>query len=658
MDNNKKRKNYKTLKLIFVLLIMPVLLIGLFFVTKVTPAVVNGEVTLQSTADKTVYLFGEWRMQPMHVLPENYNFSESQIIKVNRDTVPDGLKNYSLSANVRGFDASRYSLCLYNIAFVGRIYVGDTIVYSESDETRPYYNIVDLEGLVEGDDFTITVWMTNISDRQKSFNPLALSLAPSDVAYQQSLGRVILKYSLEGIYIAFSVLCAILYIKSKSSIQFLLLALSGLIRLLALESYLAPTLLLDWLSLSPAWSVRISIVLVALACTINVGMIYVLYKNTISKRLIFVMLFIVNLILVLTLIFGLAFGLLLNISGMLLYFISFVSVGRAWWRDHKTAGPVFAAFWFYLLSAPFFSSARILSGMGSVLGIYNFVCPFGELLFYIVTLFAFFVRYTDSYIKSLSQIELMGLQLNDKDRSLSEAYEKLSDFEAARTRIFRDLTHDLRTPITSVLGYLSMISEGEIVQPEEVKSISGRMLLRIRQIKEMINSISGLTNIEQGQLKMHIKPCPVSDILNTVLLHYEQKCSDAGIIFNVNLGISAYVLADIQQITRVFDNLISNAIRYTPEGGSIKVEAYTEGKMVRFSVSDTGCGIAKDKLPYVFERFYRAEPSRSDTYMHQGLGLAICYEIIKAHGGEISAESDAQTGSRFSFTLIRSPKEQ
>jgi signal transduction histidine kinase len=399
-------------------------------------------------------------------------------------------------------------------------------------------------------------------------------------------------------------------------------------------------------------------VLVALACSINVGMISVLFKNMISKRLIFIMLVVVNFILVLTLIFGITFGLLLNISGMLLYFISFISVGRAWWKNHKTAGPVFAAFWFYLLSAPFFSSARILSGMGSVLGIYNFVCPLGELIFYIVTLFAFFVRYADSYVKSLSQIELMGVALSDKDRSLSQAYEKLSDFEAARTRIFRDLTHDLRTPITSVLGYLSMISEGEISDPADVQSISGRMLLRIRQIKEMINSISGLTNIEQGHIKMNIESCPASDILSTVLAHYEPRCADAAIEFSVSLDIKACVMADTQQIMRVFDNLISNAIRYTPEGGSITVEAFDEGQTVRFSVTDTGRGIAKEQLPYIFERFYRAEPSRSDTYMHQGLGLSICHEIIKAHGGTIEVQSDPSTGSRFSFTLLHSQKER
>ena len=157
MKQKNTAKNNKTLKLIFVLLIMPLLLVGLFFVTKVTPAVVNGEVMPQSAADKTAYLFGDWRMLPAHVLPQDYNFNESQIIKVNRDFVPDDIPNYSLSANVRGFDPSRFSLCLYDVAFAERIYIDDTIVFSASDEALPYYNIVELEGLVEGNDFTITI---------------------------------------------------------------------------------------------------------------------------------------------------------------------------------------------------------------------------------------------------------------------------------------------------------------------------------------------------------------------------------------------------------------------------------------------------------------------------------------------------------------------
>ena len=119
---------------------------------------------------------------------------------------------------------------------------------------------------------------------------------------------------------------------------------------------------------------------------------------------------------------------------------------------------------------------------------------------------------------------------------------------------------------------------------------------------------------------MNIEPCPVSDILAMVLAHYEPRCADASIKFSVSLDIKACVLADIQQIMRVFDNLISNAIRYTPEGGSITVEAFDEGQTVRFSVTDTGRGIAKEQLPYIFERFYRAEPSRSDTIHASGTG--------------------------------------
>ena len=641
------------LRFTLLLILVPLLFIGLFFITKVSPIVTEGRIDLRENTDKTVYLFGEWRMLPSHIMPGSTSFDEASVYTINMDNLPDGIQSYSLQATIENLEPSDYCLSLYNINFVNRIYIDDIPVYNAADDTDLYEQIIELGDLITDNSFTVTVWLTGSSGRQGMLSPLTLLLTHTENAYNQSVIHIVFKYLLEGIYFAFALICLIMYLKNKSAIHFLLLSLSGIIRLLALESYLTPYLLADSTGLSESWSLRLSMILIALASTLNVGVIYTLYKNVIFKKITTVMLAITSVSLILALIFGNTLALMLNITGSVLYVLCLIAVGRAWFSNQKSAGPMFTAFLIYILSLPFFFGTRTLAGMGSVLGVYNFVCPLGELIFYAATIFAFFVRYTDSYIRSISQIQMLDLQLTDKDRSLSEAYNKLSRYEEARTRMLRDLAHDLRTPVTSVLGYLSMMASGEITGEQEVKGISSKMLLRVRQIKDMTNSISGLITLEQGELKMELQPCSVSDITETVFMHYEHRCLDAGLDFTLHNNTSVSVLVDMQQIMRVFDNLISNAIRYTPRGGAITVSAEDAGDTVRFAVWDTGCGIPEQQQPHVFGRFYRGELSRSESSTHQGLGLAICYEIIKAHNGSIGVISEYGKGSEFYFTLNR-----
>jgi signal transduction histidine kinase len=396
-----------------------------------------------------------------------------------------------------------------------------------------------------------------------------------------------------------------------------------------------------------------------MASTLNVGVIYILYKQHLYKKLTVAMLIAVNVVLLLALVFGHGvLTLLLNASGYVLYLLCLAAVGRAWLSGEKSAGYMFTAFLLYMISLLFFFGSRIMAGFGSTLGVYNVFGAVGEFIFYGVTILAFFVRYIESYFQNLSQIRTLDNQLSDKERSLSEAYGQLTRFEAARTRMLRDFAHDLKTPVTSVLGYLSMMASGEITQTHEVRQTAGKMLTRVRQIRDMSHNLSGLMTLEQGEIKMQMTPCAAADIMAGIQPHYGQKCAAAGLALTVSNNASGNVLADMTQIMRVFDNLIDNAVRHTPTGGHITVSAEDCGNNgMRFCVADTGCGIPEDQQPYVFGRFYRADASRAQSGVHQGLGLAICYEIIKAHRGMISVESVPGQGAKFCFTLKRPAEE-
>lgn len=642
-------------KMILVIILTCAFFAGLIIVSRVDSAAINGEVDINNTGNDTIYLFGEWSMVEAHAEPESNLFDDASIYTINTNALPDNIQNYSLQATIKNLDTQNYCLLLENVNNVDRIYLNDSIVYDASNSSDIHNDCVSLSDLEADAPFTITLWMTggrNGTVNGSMINPFTLAFTHTDKATSTLNFRIVMKYIIEGIYLALALLCLMVYLIKRGSLQFLFLALSGIIRMLALEFYIAPNILADWLNISTPLSLQAATLFIAIANILSVAAIYMLYKQLIPKKIILSLLIVVSVILLLVLIWWNAiFILLLNIFGDILYVICLITIGRAWILGEKSAAYMFTAFLIYLISLVFLYATSALAGMGSMLGVYNFICPIGEFLFYAVTIVAFFVRYMENYAKSINQIQTLDIKLSDKERSLSEAYDKLSQFETARTRMLRDFSHDLRTPVTSVLGYLSMMASGEISDKKDVKDISGKMLMRVRQIRDMTNSLSSLVTLEQGDMKMQMEPIKVSEIIEAVKLQYAHKCEEVGLDLIVQQNSSKFVLADMPQIMRVFDNLINNAVRYTKKDGTITVTAEDAGDMVRFSVRDTGCGIKKDQQKYIFDRFYRGEKSRAQSGVHQGLGLAICYEIIKAHNGTIGVISEDKEGSEFYFTL-------
>jgi len=213
------------------------------------------------------------------------------------------------------------------------------------------------------------------------------------------------------------------------------------------------------------------------------------------------------------------------------------------------------------------------------------------------------------------------------------------------------VSHELKTPLTSVQMAIHLLLE-EMIGPLNPKQIE--LLLAARQdadrILTMINDLLDLTRIEQGRVKLDFQPQPVSALIESTLDRVQSRADDAGISIKVQLASDLReVLVDYDRIEHVFDNLIVNAIQHTGRGGTIRIEAASQGDKVRFAVQDSGEGIPAEDLPRVFEKFYRIPTSR-----HQGgagLGLAIVREIVMAHGGDIEVESDVGKGTRFNFTL-------
>jgi signal transduction histidine kinase len=172
------------------------------------------------------------------------------------------------------------------------------------------------------------------------------------------------------------------------------------------------------------------------------------------------------------------------------------------------------------------------------------------------------------------------------------------------------------------------------------------------RLHKIIEDLLDMGRLESGRVEMDLQPRPAQELIMEALTAQEASFHDRGITVEIDVQPDVpSVLADPARIDHVFSNLLSNALKFTPPGGHVKLSAVAEDDMVRFIVEDTGPGIAAEHLTRIFDRFYRVTgPGQPGG---AGLGLAIAKEIVQAHGGTIGVESTLGQGTRFSFTLRR-----
>jgi signal transduction histidine kinase len=249
------------------------------------------------------------------------------------------------------------------------------------------------------------------------------------------------------------------------------------------------------------------------------------------------------------------------------------------------------------------------------------------------------------------ELDRLALLFNQMAARLEEANRQQIEAEDARRQLIAAISHDLRTPLSSIQAMVEAI-EDDVVDGETARFYLSQMLVETRGLGLMINDLFELAQIDAGALRLQIErnraAMLVADALDTMQPKAEQKAITLRRLDDVDFD-DLVVLADSSQIQRVFYNLVDNALRHTPRGGSVMVDVTEAGPNVVFSVADSGPGIDPADLPHVFERFYRADRSRH-TDGGAGLGLAIARGIVEAHGGRIWADGSEQ-GARFSFAL-------
>ncbi len=321
--------------------------------------------------------------------------------------------------------------------------------------------------------------------------------------------------------------------------------------------------------------------------------------------------------------------------------------------------------WFHQMSAitalVIFSTMQVRSQMIYLIPLHSI----GIMLMIISAAIYFTIRYVKNYTKvSRFTIELEEA-VQEKTRNIARvnaellsANQKLLENEEARKKMMSNVSHDLRTPITAIRGYIELLlNAGCKISEETHATYLSNMHTRSLQMEQMIDDLVQLTRLESGGISLNTQELSMYEVIENLFELYQAECKNTGksIALELPENDSLDVIGDPNNLIRVLDNLIVNAMRYTYDNGNIKIRAYremlTDGKeYIHIIVSDDGCGIPASETAYVFDRFFRATNSASQKN-GSGLGLAIVKSIVEKHGGKVWVESEEKHGSSFHVTI-------
>ncbi|KOV79551.1 MULTISPECIES: sensor histidine kinase [unclassified Streptomyces] len=244
----------------------------------------------------------------------------------------------------------------------------------------------------------------------------------------------------------------------------------------------------------------------------------------------------------------------------------------------------------------------------------------------------------------------------DETGILAEAFNDLTErrarLEAQRKAMVSDIAHELRSPLTNIRGWLEVVRDG-VVDPDPalLESLHEEALV----LQRIIDDLQDLAAADAGTLRLHREPLRAGDLLDQVAAAHRVAADAAGVALRTEADAAAWLDADPVRMRQALGNLVSNALRHTPADGTVTLAARRDGDEAVLTVTDTGSGIAPEDLPLVFERFWRAEKSRSRRTGGSGLGLSIVRHLVAAHGGTAGVTSEPGAGTVFTLRLPSAP---
>lgn len=235
-----------------------------------------------------------------------------------------------------------------------------------------------------------------------------------------------------------------------------------------------------------------------------------------------------------------------------------------------------------------------------------------------------------------------------------EELEMLRGNEQFRKEFLQNLSHEFKTPVFAIQGYVDTLLSGALANPEVNKKFLEKTAKNVDRLTHLLNDLDEISKLERGELILYKQNFVIQEVVKEVYESLSVKADAAGINYSIKKGCESplIVFADKEKIRQVFTNLVENSIKYGKQNGVITTSIYkTDGRHILVELTDDGIGINERHLPRLFERFYRTDEGRSIDVTGSGLGLAICKHIIEAHGQTIHVRSREDIGTTIGFTL-------
>ena len=251
------------------------------------------------------------------------------------------------------------------------------------------------------------------------------------------------------------------------------------------------------------------------------------------------------------------------------------------------------------------------------------------------------------------EFSAMAANLNKMVEDIRDLMDREREAERSKNELITNIAHDLRTPLTSIIGYLELLRSGQnaVMPPELEKKYIDIAYTKSKRLEKLIEDLFGFTKMTYGKMAMKVGQVDIIKLLSQLLEEFYPSFAEKNLTYELSSNVPAKVIAaDGNLLARLFDNLINNAIKYGADGKRILVKVHAEDEIVAVSVVNYGHVIPEQELPLIFNKFYRVEQSRSSSTGGTGLGLAIAKNIVEMHGGAIQVESDLN-GTVFTVEL-------
>jgi adenylate cyclase len=251
--------------------------------------------------------------------------------------------------------------------------------------------------------------------------------------------------------------------------------------------------------------------------------------------------------------------------------------------------------------------------------------------------------------KAVAAQAAIAVQQSHLYQKTRQQAERLLELDKQKTEFFQNISHEFRTPITLIQGPLeSAVTAGEGLSYSQ----SAIALRNSRRLLRLVNQLLDLQRLDAGRMQPSFRPCNIVEFVSQIVESFRPYCEKKGLQLVTQLDECSTVYLDMEKFDKVVYNLLSNAMKFTPEGGTISVRLKSEHDRCILQVKDTGIGIVKEQIPHLFERFRQAEGSANRSYEGSGLGLALVKELVELHGGQVTVESVYGEGTTFSLWLV------